>query len=124
MSHSPQFIIQTSNNRVIIAEKVTAIDLPSLPEGFFTLPTLNWKVWSSKEQTTSCEVAYRTTGFSWKADYTIVLDKTDTKGDIGGWVTIDNNSGKKYENAKLKLIAGDVNVVNQNNYYDDGIMYD
>lgn len=109
---------------MIIAEKVTAIDLPSLPEGFFTLPTLNWKVWSSKEQTTSCEVAYRTTGFSWKADYTIVLDKTDTKGDIGGWVTIDNNSGKKYENAKLKLIAGDVNVVNQNNYYDDGIMYD
>ena len=41
-------------------------------------------------------MAYRTTGFSWKADYTIVLDKTDTKGDIGGWVTIDNNSGKKY----------------------------
>ena len=40
-----------------------------------------------------------------------MLDKTDKKGDIGGWVTIDNNSGKKYENAKLKLIAGDVNVV-------------
>lgn len=30
---------------------------------------------------------------------------------MGGWITIDNNSGKKYENAKLKLIAGDVNVV-------------
>lgn len=30
---------------------------------------------------------------------------------MGGWVTIDNNSGKKYENAKLKLIAGDVNTV-------------
>lgn len=40
-----------------------------------------------------------------------MLDKTDKKGDIGGWVTIDNNSGKKYENAKLKLIAGDVNLV-------------
>lgn len=31
--------------------------------------------------------------------------------DIGGWVTIDNNSGKKYVDAKLKLIAGDVNTV-------------
>lgn len=35
---------------------------------------------------------------------------------MGGWVTIDNNSGKKYVNAKLKLIAGDVNTVNQNMY--------
>ena len=112
LSHGSNFIIQTPDNKVIIAEKVTAIDLPALPEGFFTLPTLNWKVWSQTQQTQSCQVAYRTTGFSWKSDYTIVLDKTDTKGDIGGWVTIDNNSGKKYENAKLKLIAGDVNIVN------------
>ena len=58
-----------------------------------------------------CEVAYRTTGFKWKADYTVVVNENQTKADIGGWVTIDNNSGKKYENAKLKRIAGDVNIV-------------
>jgi hypothetical protein len=43
----------------------------------------------------------------------ITLNADETKGDIGGWVTIDNNSGKKYVNAKLKLIAGDVQTVNQ-----------
>lgn len=57
-------------------------------------------------------MAYRTTGFSWKSDYSVILSQDETKADIGGWVTIDNNSGKKYLNAKLKLIAGDVNTVN------------
>jgi hypothetical protein len=40
------------------------------------------------------------------------LNNDETKADIGGWVTIDNRSGKRYLNAKLKLIAGDVNTVN------------
>ena len=58
-----------------------------------------------------CEVAYRTTGFSWKADYSITLNEQENRADLGGWVTIDNRSGKKYTNTKLKLIAGDVNTV-------------
>lgn len=41
----------------------------------------------------------------------MTLNSDETKADIGGWVTIDNNSGKKYVDAKLKLIAGDVNTV-------------
>lgn len=39
------------------------------------------------------------------------MDEDEKVADIGGWVTIDNNSGKKYVDAKLKLIAGDVNTV-------------
>ena len=61
--------------------------------------------------TSDCEVAYRTTGFSWKSDYTIIVDESEKKADFGGWVTIDNRSGKRYEDVKLKLIAGDVNIV-------------
>lgn len=92
---------------------IDGVEFPSLPDGFFTLPTLNWKVYSDQALTTSCEVAYRTTGFSWKADYSMTLNENETKADFGGWVTIDNYSGKKYTNAKLKLIAGDVNTVSQ-----------
>jgi hypothetical protein len=62
-------------------------------------------------------VAYRTTGFSWKADYIVTVNNEETKADVGGWVTIDNNSGKKYVNTKLKLIAGDVNVVKNQPIY-------
>jgi hypothetical protein len=72
---------------------------------------LNWKVFSENPAEIDCEVAYRTTGFSWKSDYSITLNSDETKADVGGWVTIDNNSGKKYVDAKLKLIAGDVNVI-------------
>ena len=74
-------------------------------------------MWSEREQTSRCEVAYRTTGFKWKADYSISLNHAETKADIGGWITIDNNSGKKYVDTKLKLIAGDVNLVKNNNNY-------
>lgn len=59
-------------------------------------------------------MAYRTTGFSWKSDYSVTLNEQETKADIGGWVSIDNRSGKRYINAKLKLIAGDVNTVSNN----------
>lgn len=90
---------------------IEGISLDTLPKGFFTLPTLTWKVFSKKPVTTNCEVAYRTTGFSWKSDYSITLDESESRADVGGWVTIDNRSGKKYDNAKLKLIAGDVNTI-------------
>jgi hypothetical protein len=45
-----------------------------------------------------------------KADDNFVLNNNQTKADLGGWVTIDNHSRKTY-NAKLKLVAGDVNIV-------------
>ena len=90
---------------------IEGISFATLPAGFFTLPTLNWKVSSKNAVTTNCEVAYRTTGFSWKSDYLITLDELEAHADVGGWVTITNKSGKKYDNAKLKLIAGDVNTV-------------
>jgi hypothetical protein len=107
---NPNIILQT-NQGVVILNKISAIDLSSVPDGFFTVPTLNWKVYSTIQQTSKCEVAYRTSGFQWKADYTITVNDDQSKADFGGWVTIDNNSGKKYETAKLKLIAGDVNTV-------------
>lgn len=110
LAYSPSVILRTERG-IVVANKISAVDLASIPDGFFTMPTLNWKVFSEKAQTQKCEVAYRTTGFAWKADYIVTVNDKETKADVGGWVTIDNNSGKKYVNAKLKLIAGDVNVV-------------
>lgn len=99
-----------------------AVSFPSLPTGFFTLPTLSWQVFSKTALTTDCEVAYRTSGFSWKSDYSFTLSSDESKGDIGGWVTIDNRSGKRYSNAKLKLIAGDVNTVSSSNNANEGMV--
>lgn len=93
-----------------VFNEIEGARFPSLPSGFFTLPTLNWKVHSAEALTTDCEVAYRTSGFSWRADYSLTLNGDESGGDFGGWVSIDNRSGKRYKNARLKLIAGEVNV--------------
>lgn len=107
------YILQTPFG-IEILNNIDGVTLSSLPDGFFTLPTLNWKVSSAKKITSNCEVSYRTNGFSWHADYLVILNQAETKADVGGWVTIDNQSGKKYTNSKVKLIAKDVKAANKN----------
>jgi len=114
LGYNSGYILKTSKG-IEVYNDVEGINFPSLPDGFLTLPTLHWKVFSDQAATTDVEVAYRTTGFSWKSDYSVTLNEDESKADVGGWVTIDNNSGKRYQQAKLKLIAGDVNTVNNNN---------
>lgn len=57
------------------------------------------------------ELSYLTGGLSWKADYVAELNAADDKMDLSGWVTLTNTSGASYRNAKLQLVAGDVNRV-------------
>lgn len=82
--------------------------LPELPEGLLTKPTLVWNLKSSKAGEHQGEISYLTGGLSWNADYVLVVDKDDAKGDLNAWVTVSNNSGATYKDAKLKLVAGDV----------------
>jgi hypothetical protein len=70
-----------------------------------------WLAESDKKQKTDCEVSYLTDGLNWHAEYVAVVDKDDKNLDLSGWVSIDNNSGATYENATLKLVAGDVHRV-------------
>jgi hypothetical protein len=87
--------------------------LPSLPEGLILKPQLEWLVSSTKEGTQKTEVSYMAGALSWSCDYVALLDKSDTRLDLTGWVTLTNNSGTSFHNAGLKLVAGDVNVVKQ-----------
>lgn len=82
--------------------------LPELPEGLLTKPTLVWKLSASKGGEHQGEISYMTSGMSWSADYVLVVDKDDAKGDLTAWTTVTNNSGATYKDAKLKLVAGDV----------------
>ncbi|MDP8266035.1 MAG: DUF4139 domain-containing protein [Candidatus Aceula meridiana] len=87
--------------------------LPKIPENLIAKPTLTW-MYASSAKAHDLQVSYLTNGINWKADYVLVLDKKDTGADLSGWVTIDNKSGATYNHAKLKLVAGDVNRVQQN----------
>jgi len=84
--------------------------LPALPSGLVSKPSLVWMLDSSKAKQT-VEASYLTAGIGWKADYVAVLAADDSKLDLSGWVTINNHSGATYNDASLKLVAGDVNRV-------------
>jgi hypothetical protein len=92
-------------------DNVKDIQFGALPEGLITKPTLVWKLATEKVGQQLIEVAYQTAGLNWQADYNAILNPNDTKLDLGGWVTINNQSGATYKDAKLKLIAGDVRRV-------------
>lgn len=99
------------NDKIYINPSGTVI-LPKLSEGLILKPTLEWTVSAKKEGQQQTELSYITNGINWSADYVIVTDKNDKNLDLTGWVTLDNRSGVAYDNAKLKLMAGDVHLVN------------
>jgi hypothetical protein len=101
------FVYQLEDGRIAVNPGGRVV-LPSLPDGLISKPSLMWMLESDRTAQT-VEASYLTGGINWKADYVAVLSADDTKLDLSGWVTIDNHSGATYENATLKLVAGDVN---------------
>jgi hypothetical protein len=67
-----------------------------------------WKVAAEQAGKHDAQVTYQTDGLTWRADYNVVVSANDTKADMGAWVTLLNESGASYPDARLKLVAGDV----------------
>ena len=86
---------------------------PSLGNDNVLKPTLNWKLNSASSGKIDAEVAYLSNGFSWEASYNLVATEKSDVLDVVGWVTRHNQSGMTFTDAKIKLMAGDVNRVPQ-----------
>ena len=84
---------------------------PDLGDDTVLKPTLNWLLQSDKPGKFDAEVGYVTGGFTWESDYNLVSPEQGDMVDLVGWVTMNNQSGKTFENAKIKLMAGDVNKI-------------
>lgn len=82
-----------------------------LPENLRDRPTLITQVNNQGTETQTVELSYLTGGLGWKADYVAELNAKEDRLDLSGWVTLSNTSGASYKNAKLQLVAGDVNRV-------------
>ena len=85
----------------------------SLPSGLRGKPTLMAKIESQNAENKDISLAYLTNGIGWKTNY-VANVVSDDKLNLTGWVTINNESGIDYEDAKVQLIAGDVNQVTTN----------
>jgi len=84
---------------------------PDVPANLRDRPTLVMSLNNGGVAQQEVELSYLTGGLAWKADYVAELNAADDKLDLSGWVTLTNTSGASYHNAKLQLVAGDVNQV-------------
>ncbi len=86
---------------------------PSLADDTILKPTLQWLLETDRPGKLDAELSYVTGGMSWKADYSMLAQGSSNRIDVVGWVTLDNQSGRTFEDAKIKLMAGDVSKIRQ-----------
>jgi hypothetical protein len=84
---------------------------PELPESLYTRPTLIWTLDNAGAARHRVETSYLAGKLSWNADYVLTVARDDKAADLDGWVTLSNGSGTSFRNARLQLVAGDVNRV-------------
>ena len=110
LSGAGDVILEAADGTVTVLklDRIKEYTFPALPEGLITRPTLVWKLASVEGGTQDVEVTYLTEGVNWQANYIVVLADDEQSIDLDGWVTLNNRSGTSYEDAKLKLIAGDI----------------
>jgi len=108
-------ILQTEDGAILVinASHVKEYQFPSLPQGMFLRPTLQWIIDSNSRGDRSVELSYLADGLNWNAEYILNLREDDSNGVLSSWVTLENNSGATYEDATVKLVAGDLNLVEE-----------
>lgn len=113
LSHDGRNVVLATDNGVSIlnSNEVTDLSLGDIPGGLVVKPTLVWDLWSQRAGSAECQISYLTNQINWHAEYVAIVDENDKNLDLSGWVSVDNKSGATYEDAKLKLVAGDVNRV-------------
>lgn len=82
---------------------------PALGDDTILKPMLDWIIQSREAAKFDAELSYVTGGMTWSADYNLVAPETGDLLDLVGWVTLDNQSGRQFDHAHIKLMAGDVN---------------
>src|SRR5438445_182843 len=90
---------------------------PSLGDETILKPTLQWLLSSDQAGPIRTDFSYVTGGLTWEADYNIVAPDKGDVVDLVGWVTMDNQSGKTFDNARIKLMAGDVSKIQPRQMY-------
>jgi hypothetical protein len=90
---------------------------PALADDTVLKPTLSWELATDKPGRANAELSYVTGGMNWEASYNVVAQPKGNDLELVGWVTLDNQSGKTFRDAHIKLMAGDVNKIQPNQPY-------
>src|SRR5208282_2262512 len=95
-------------NEVVTGLAVGSYRFPELPDNLYSRPTLVWTLDNRGADAQMVEASYLTNNMNWSADYVLTVGRDEKSADLDGWVTLVNNSGAAYHDAKLQLVAGEV----------------
>lgn len=93
----------------VVFEVPGRIALPALPANLRARPTLVWRLDGGAGGRTELTASYLTGGVSWSADYVLQLDREGRRADLQSWVSLDNRCGAAFADARILLVAGDIN---------------
>ena len=100
-------------NEIVTGMPTSWYRFSELPGNLYSRPTLVWTLNNAGARSQKVEASYLTNNMNWNADYVLTVARDEKTGDLDGWVTLTNNSGASFENAKLQLVAGEVHQVPQ-----------
>ncbi|OLC85317.1 MAG: hypothetical protein AUH88_06840 [Acidobacteria bacterium 13_1_40CM_4_61_5] len=95
-------------NDIVTGLYAESYRFPEVPANLFERPTLLMSLENSGSRKQQVEASYLAGNLSWNADYVLTIDREDKAADLDGWITLANNSGTAFHNARLQLIAGDL----------------
>jgi len=98
-------------NDIVTGGFAESYRFPEVPANLYDRPTLLMSLENSGPRKQQIEASYLATNLSWNADYVLTVARDDKAADLDGWVTVVNNSGTAFHNARLQLVAGDLNRV-------------
>src|SRR5258708_21332558 len=100
-------------NDIVTGMYAESYRFPEVPANLYDRPTLLMSLDNSRSRKHQIEASYLANNLSWNADYVLTVARDDKNADLDGWVTVVNNSGTAFHNARLQLVAGDLNRVQQ-----------
>jgi hypothetical protein len=98
-------------NDIVTGMFAESYRFPEVPPNLYDRPTLLMSLENSGPKKQQIEASYLAHNLSWNADYVLTVSRDEKNADLDGWVTLVNNSGTAFHNAKLQLVAGDLNRV-------------
>jgi hypothetical protein len=98
-------------NDIVTGMYAESYRFPEVPANLYDRPTLLMSLDNSGARKHQIEASYLATNLSWNSDYVLTVARDDKAADLDGWVTLANNSGTAFRNARLQLVAGELNRI-------------
>ena len=111
-------------NDIVTGMFAESYRFPEVPANLYDRPTLLMSLENSGARKQQIEASYLASNLSWNSDYVLTVTRDEKSADLDGWVTVVNNCGTAFHNARLQLVAGELNRIQPNSRREANMAYD